>query len=286
MTATLAQPTDQSSDSARTQHSAEKQQANAEVLNQAIDRTNITCDESGALVPKSLDQFWRLAKYVHASGLAPKSFKTVEQVFIAFSYGAELGLKPMMSLQALAVVNGKVTIWGDAQLALAHPVLEYFHEWFEDEKGRIDQAEAGWAQRFYAAAKNKTLISVAEGKRKDSPEIVREFFGILDAEAARLTAKDSPWQGYMSRMLRWRSRGWALRRLASDRFGGLISAEEAEGIDDSVPQREQPKQTQPAARSITDALKSRADNLARANGSSTHDAEPAPSREPGSDDGQ
>lgn len=204
-------------------------------LEQAIEKSEVLCDEAGALMPRSLSQMWRLAKYVHASGLAPKSFKTETQIFIAFAHGAELGVKPMQSLQFLCVVNGKVSIYGDAQLALAQPVLEYFREWYEDEQGRIDESKPGFVSRFNKAVQSKTLIACAEGKRRDSSEVVLEFFSLYDAECAGLAGKDGPWKQYPGRMLRWRARGWALRRLAADRFGGLVSREELEDEPEVVP---------------------------------------------------
>jgi hypothetical protein len=216
---------------------AESQESrDSAALAAAVERTEIKCNTSGALMPTNLSQMWRLAKYVVASGLAPKSFKTAEQVFVAFAYGGELGVSPMMSLQFFAVVNGKVTIYGDAMPAMAMPVLSSLNEWYEDENGVIDNTKPGWAGRMTAALKRETLVAVCEATRKGFDVPARESFSVDDAKRAGLFGKEGPWRTVPQRMMRWRARSWALRVAAADRLGGLLSAEEARDIrDDDVP---------------------------------------------------
>ncbi|HUW30460.1 MAG TPA: hypothetical protein VM223_02490, partial [Planctomycetota bacterium] len=65
-----------------------------------------------------LDDLWRFASMVVQSKIAPKGMDTPQAVMIAVSMGAELGMKPMASIQNIAVINGRPSIWGDAMLAL------------------------------------------------------------------------------------------------------------------------------------------------------------------------
>jgi hypothetical protein len=60
---------------------------------------------------------------------------------------------------------------------------------------------------------------------------VHEFFSLEMAKVAGLYSKEGPWKSVPHRMCRWRARAWALRLVAADRFGGLLSAEEAADIE-------------------------------------------------------
>ncbi len=70
------------------------------------------------IYPNDYESAWRMAVAISKSGLAPKGIQTPEAIFTAMQLGAEVGLSPMSALQNIAVVNGRPTIWGDAQLAL------------------------------------------------------------------------------------------------------------------------------------------------------------------------
>ncbi len=73
----------------------------------------------------------RFAQLVAKSTLAPTAFRgKPEDILIAIMMGHEVGLKPMQSLQNIAVINGRPSLWGDAMLALvqAHPKFEYIKE--------------------------------------------------------------------------------------------------------------------------------------------------------------
>jgi hypothetical protein len=64
------------------------------------------------------------AKFLAGSNLVPKDFRGKPQdILICWQYGAELGLKPMQSLQSVAVINGRPGLWGDGLLsvAMSHP---------------------------------------------------------------------------------------------------------------------------------------------------------------------
>ena len=65
------------------------------------------------------------SEVVAKTDFAPKDFRgKPEACLLAIQHGAEIGLSPMQSLQSIAVVNGRPTIYGDAALAvcLASPV--------------------------------------------------------------------------------------------------------------------------------------------------------------------
>ncbi|NCA17105.1 MAG: hypothetical protein EBS90_08675 [Betaproteobacteria bacterium] len=159
----------------------------------------------------SFDDAFRFSKMVSASEFAPKDFRgKPESCLLAIQHGSEVGLSPMQSLQSIAVINGRPTIWGDAALALVQssPVCEYVREYTEGE--------------------GDGLVAVCEAKRKGYPQPTVVRFSMADAKRAGLAGKSGPWSQYPARMLTLRARGFALRNAFADALRGLITAEEAQ----------------------------------------------------------
>jgi len=159
----------------------------------------------------SFDDAFRFAKMVSGSEFAPKDFKgKPESCMLAIQHGSEVGLSPMQSLQSIAVINGRPTIWGDAALALVQssPVCEYVKE--------------------YTEGQGDNLTAVCECKRRGYPAPTVSRFSMADAKRAGLAGKAGPWSQYPERMLALRARGFALRNAFADALRGLITAEEAQ----------------------------------------------------------
>lgn len=138
----------------------------------------------------------------------PKDFKgKPANCLIAMQWGAELGLKPLQSLQNLAVINGRPALWGDAVIALvlASPLCEYVTE--------EDDGET----------------AVCRVKRKGAPEQVRTF-STEDAKRAGLLGKQGPWTQYPKRMRQMRARAFALRDVFPDVLRGMPVAEELQDM--------------------------------------------------------
>ncbi|HDR8979466.1 hypothetical protein [Burkholderia vietnamiensis] len=161
------------------------------------------------LSPRSLDEALKFAEYLADSDLVPKDFKGKPgNVLVAMQWGAELGLKPMQSLQNIAVINGRPALWGDAVLALvlASPACEYIHEW--EENG----------------------IAHCKAKRRGKPEDIQTF-GDEDAKKAGLIGKQGPWSQYPKRMKKMRARSFTLRDNFADVLKGIPIAEEVMDIE-------------------------------------------------------
>lgn len=176
---------------------------------------------STGLALQTFDDAFRFAKMVAASEFAPKDFKgKPESCLLAIQHGSEVGLSPMQSLQSIAVINGRPTIWGDAALALVQssPVCEYVREYTEGD--------------------GDNLTAVCEAKRRGYPAPTVVRFSVADAKKAGLWGKSGPWQSYGSRMLSLRARGFALRNAFADALRGLITAEEAQDYPTPEPARE------------------------------------------------
>lgn len=171
------------------------------------------------LRPQNISEAHQLATMIANSQLAPKDFKgKPDDTLVAMMMGNELGLNPMQSIQNIAVINGRPSIWGDAMLALVqnHPSFGGIKETFDD----------------------STMTATCTVWRKGGDKHTVTF-SQADAQQAGLWGKQGPWKQYPKRMLPLRARGYALRDQFADALLGLISAEEAQDI----PEQEGRKQS-------------------------------------------
>lgn len=181
----------------------------------------VTTQQAGALrpagqfdlSPQTFEQALTFSNYLAESDLVPKDFKGKPgNCLIAMQWGSELGLKPLQSLQNLAVINGRPALWGDAVIALvmASPVCEYVTE--------DDDGETAYCRV----------------KRKGAPEQVRSF-SMEDARKAGLSGKQGPWTQYPKRMRQMRARAFALRDVFPDVLRGMPIAEELQDMATATP---------------------------------------------------
>ena len=182
------------------------------------------------------------AKMVANSEFAPKEFRgKPESCLLAIDLGSSIGLSPIQSLQSIAVINGRPTIWGDAALALVQSsaVCEYVREYLEGD--------------------GDNLTAVCEAKRQGYPSPSVSRFSVADAKKAGLWGKSGPWTQYPQRMLTLRARGFALRNAFADALRGLITAEEArdypqaEAAKEPAMIRPQGQPAKPLTKSVKDA---------------------------------
>lgn len=154
----------------------------------------------------SIDDMFRYSKFVVASGLAPKSFRTPEQVTVAIQTGAELGFGPMHSLWAIPVINGRPTLMVEPAMALvlASNLCSARTDRFEGE-----------------GAKRTCIVALA---RRGGALAVERKFSIEEAKRAGLESRDV-WRGYPDRMLYARALGYALHDLFPDVLRGLRVSE-------------------------------------------------------------
>jgi hypothetical protein len=178
------------------------------------DRAPVTCGGTlTAIIPQDIDQAFRLAQALSGSGdMIPKAFQPVANgpaktgmIMAAILKGMEVGLAPMQALSAIAIVNGRPTIWGDALRAL---VLRAGHF--------IDCDVTGEGIEAIATA----TITRSSGKK------VTRTFSMKDAKVAGLMGKAGPWTQYPTRMLMNRATAFAVRDGAADALMGMAVTEE------------------------------------------------------------
>jgi hypothetical protein len=201
--------------------------------------TEISTVQPRGLALDTFEDAFRFSKLVATSDFAPKDFRgKPESCLLAIQHGAELGLSPMQSLQSIAVVNGRPSVYGDTALAVCKgsPVCEWVRETIEGE--------------------GEHMVAVCQAKRRGDAQPVESRFGVSEAKKAGLWGKQGPWTQYPRRMLQMRARGFALRDAFPDVLRGLVTAEEA--ADYTHVETEPVRVTQPTPPVADDAAMAKA----------------------------
>ena len=183
--------------------------------------------------PQSLNEAMELANMLASSNLVPKPYQNKPaDVLVACQWGAEIGLKPLQSLQNIAVINNIPAVWGDAVVALvrASGLCEYINQ---------DWDEA-------------TKTATCSVKRKGEPEQVRTF-SYEDANIAGHLGKDT-YKKNLRRMLSIRARAFALRDVFADVLKGLKVAEEVMDYPEEKDITPPPKNTEKPASKAASVL--------------------------------
>ena len=174
--------------------------------------------------PQTMTEAIEFSSMLSRSQMVPKNYQNKpEDILVAVQWGYEIGLAPMQALQAISVINGKPSVYGDAAMALVQnsPICEDIKEYFDGE-----------------GTSNPTAVCVA--KRKNRSEVVAKY-SVEDAKRAGLWNKQGPWTQYPKRMLQMRARGFALRDAFPDVLKGLITSEEAQDYPDDTPVAQAPQ---------------------------------------------
>jgi len=165
------------------------------------------------LEPKNLTEAMEFSKMLAESSMVPTNFRGKPQdILVAVQWGYELNLKPLQSLQNLAVINGKPSIYGDAMIALV----------------KADKRCLGIKEKVEGEGDNMVATCTVKRAYGNEVEETVSTFSVKDAITAKLWKKQGPWSQYPKRMLQMRARGFALRDAFSDVLKGVISAEEAQ----------------------------------------------------------
>lgn len=193
---------------------------------QTIPKPPVRVGPSGLII-SDMDGLARFSKAVALSGLAPKGLQTESAIFVAIQMGLEVGLTPMAALQNIAVINGRPSLWGDAQLAVVRGTGELveFSEWYEVGGKKVIRNPSTYTDDVTAVCRVKRL----------GYEPTESAFSVADAKLAQLWGKAGPWTQFPARMLRMRARSFALRDQFGDALRGLRSAEEAQDTPPEPP---------------------------------------------------
>jgi hypothetical protein len=161
-----------------------------------------------------LPQLFRLAQsLVKAGGFLPRHVRTEGELVAVILAGRELGLPPMTSLRSLHLVEGRVVVAADTQLALMVRAGATF-QWLSDGRNGTAQLKL---------------------RRPGQQEHVQTY-SIDDAKTAGLTGKNN-WRNHPAAMLRARCVSAAARAYLPDVLAGVFIEDEAEEIRQSSQHR-------------------------------------------------
>lgn len=185
--------------------------------------------------PANFEELWRFANLIAKTDMVPDQFRNKPgEILAAVQMGHELGLPPMQSLQTIAVINGRPTLWGDGALAIAraHPLCE-------------------WIEELEPSKTVKVGMGRCIVKRRDQEEPICREFTIDMAKTAHLWGGDrartqegkqqSPWSTYPGRMLQMRARAWAIRDALPEAMKGVAIREEVIDLPTAKPELKPPQ---------------------------------------------
>lgn len=187
-------------------------------------------------VPIDPARAMELAKLLYDGGMSNKHITKPSQLAARIIAGDEVGLKPVQSVNWIAIMGGRAVIWGDAALALVRTSGMLDGDITETYEGEGDEHRA-----------------VCVTKRKGAAESRTTTFSVADAKKANLWGKQGPWTEYPDRQLMWRARGWNLRDNFNDVLCGLGIAEEEMDVPQTVRQLNVPASLPPTAPNAGDA---------------------------------
>lgn len=199
---------------------------NTETTNQAAPGT---VGRTGAM-PATMDEVWRFAETVIASGMAPEGIPNTAAAVVTIQMGMELGLPPMAALRNIAMMNGRPAIRGDAMLGVVRSAgeLEEFVEWYEAADGKPVRVPSDFTDE---------VTAVCRVKRRGH-EAAEVSFSVGDARRAKLWGRKGPWTEYPARMLKFRARSFALCDGFGDALHGLRVLEEQRDIPEEIDRAE------------------------------------------------
>ena len=193
----------------------------------------------------SLETYMQLADKLSKSGLVPEAYKgKPNNVLVAIQWGMEIGLTPMRSLQSIAIIGGKPSIYGDELLGLvkSHPAFRGCEE-------KLDE---------------KTMVATCTIKRDVAGEIevTERTFRKDDAVKSKLWERNV-WKSYPKRMLQHRARGFAIRDAFPDAIKGIITYEELRDYPNDAHGEDAEKQIKvlPSDASNLDALADKVESI-------------------------
>lgn len=167
-------------------------------------------NELTIIAPQNIAEAISLSERLVKSQMVAKTFRdSPVDVLAIIMRGAELGLPPMTSLDALQIVNGKVTLKAETMTALC--------------RRRSDVC------KYIRLVKSDATECIAETHRVGDPDKTTMGFSMADAKAAELLG-NATWKKYPAAMLRARCLSALCKAVYSDLMLGLYDPDEVENM--------------------------------------------------------
>jgi len=194
------------------------------------------------LAPQTLGQALEWARILCDAEIVPKAYRgKPADVLTCLLFGRNLGLDVVQSLQNVAVVNGKATVYGDALLGIVlakmsdgerAEFLETFEETWEP------NVEEGKATCTARRGKRTRTISFSIADARKIQTIEADWEGVPQGgrpKQKRVSlAEKETYKNYPRRMCKFKSRNEVLRDLFPDYLLGILPREDAEDYVEAV----------------------------------------------------
>jgi hypothetical protein len=160
---------------------------------------------ASSLEPKSFVEAVKFAEQISGTSFVPDHFRgKPADILAAMQFGSEVGIGPLQSLNGLAVINGRVTMYANTMRALV------------EASGLMEKCSV-----TYEPAPPLAKVVVRRVGREDETYT----FGLDDAKAAGLAGRQM-YAKYPKRMYVARAMSFAMRDEFSDVLKGVMGAEE------------------------------------------------------------
>jgi hypothetical protein len=153
------------------------------------------------------------ARLLFDSGLFP-SAQNIAGVFTIVQFGEEIGLSPVVALNNVAIIKGRLSMSGASMLALSFK--------YGVKADYLEESESRCAINF---------------TREGFPDYISTFT-YIDAEKAGLLDKNDKgeiksdiWRKYLKTMLKWRAVSQGMKMIAPDILAGVYTPEEIDNIE-------------------------------------------------------
>lgn len=130
-----------------------------------------------------LEQALRIADKFHKAGCFGVDVKNPEQAFVKIQAGAEMGMPPMEAMNSLYIVNGKVTIYGQA---LSKKLKEH-----------------GWNIEYQDCDSEKATVVITKNGKTHEETATKEDLLKLNSRAVKFAPKDKLKWHALSRLVRF-----------------------------------------------------------------------------------
>ena len=151
-----------------------------------VDAKQTVAITDGRLVPRSIDELFRLSDAMFKSNLFT-GHNSPMSVMVAILKGMDVGFTPTQALEEVYVVKGKPSFSAKAILALIR---------------RSNIVDPTVGVQISVSGEGPELVASITSKRRDEPAAVTDTFSMQDAKQAGMNS--DPWRKYPKRMLRWK----------------------------------------------------------------------------------
>lgn len=151
-----------------------------------VDARETVAITDGRLVPRSIDELFRLSDAMFKSNLFT-GHNSPMSVMVAILKGMDVGFTPTQALEEVYVVKGKPSFSAKAILALIR---------------RSNIVDPSVGVQIGISGEGPDMVASITSKRRDEPAAVTDTFSMQDAKVAGMNS--DPWRKYPKRMLRWK----------------------------------------------------------------------------------